>query len=165
MGDDEDEEMTGSMYTLLGDIYNATKDYAKSDSSYEAAMRINPNDATLLNNYAYYLSVRKVRLKDAERMSKKSLDLRPGEATFLDTYGWILFQEGKYSEAKKYIQEAIDNSGDEVSGTLWEHLGDAEMKLGNTGKALEHWQRAKEKGGIDDVKKLEQKIRDKKYYE
>jgi len=164
MGNDEDEEMTASMYTLLGDIYNATKEYARSDSSYEAAMRINPDDATLLNNYAYYLSVRKVRLKDAERMSKRSLELRPGEATFLDTYGWILFQEGKFAEAKKYIQEAIDSSGEAASGTLWEHLGDVEIKLGNTGKALENWQKAKQKGS-DDLQKLDKKIRDKQFYE
>lgn len=165
IADEDDDEMTATMYTLLGDIYNATKDYTKSDSSYEAAMRINPNDATLLNNYAYYLSVRKVRLKEAEKMSKRSLDLRPGEATFLDTYGWILFQEGKYAEAKKYIQQAIDSSGDEVSGTLWEHLGDAEMKLGNSIRAVELWQKAKEKGGTDDLQKLNRKISEKKFYE
>lgn len=162
---DDNDEMTGTMYTLLGDIYNATKEYTKSDSSYEAAMRINPDDATLLNNYAYYLSVRNVRLKEAEKMSKRSLELRPGEATFLDTYGWILFQEGKYPEAKKYIQQAIDGSGDEVSGTLWEHLGDVEIKLGNTQKAIESWQKAKSKGGVDDLQKLDKKIRDKKFYE
>lgn len=164
MSDDEDEEMTASMYTLLGDIYNATKEYAKSDSSYEAAMRINPDDATLLNNYAYYLSVRKVRLKDAERMSRRALELRPGEATFLDTYGWILFQEGKYEEAKKYLQQAIDSVGPDADGTLWEHMGDAEFKLGNKDKAVEYWQKAKEKGS-DDPQKLDKKIREKKFYE
>lgn len=54
-------------------------------------------------------------------MSKKSLVLQPDSKSFLDTYGWILFQQGKYAEAKTYIEKAIKAGGEE-DGTLFEHL-------------------------------------------
>ncbi|RYZ23415.1 MAG: tetratricopeptide repeat protein, partial [Sphingobacteriales bacterium] len=84
---EEGRDLLADMYSSLGEIYNAAKEYTKSDSSYEKSIALNPDNASVLNNYSYYLSVRGQRLNDAERMSKKSLELRPGEATFLDTYG------------------------------------------------------------------------------
>jgi Tfp pilus assembly protein PilF len=147
---------------LLGDAYNSTKEYAKSDSSFEQALRIMPTDATTLNNYAYYLSLRKERLNDAEKMSKKSLELQPNSKSFLDTYGWILFQQGNYQDAKKYIEKAI-SIDDEDNGTLYDHLGDVYYKLNHTEKALEYWLKAKQAG--ENSPTLLKKINDKKWYE
>ena len=100
----------------------------------------------MLYNYSYYLSLRNKRLEDAEKMSKRSLELRPEEPTFLDTYGWILYKSGDYKKAKEYIQKAIDANNEGADGTLWEHLGDIYYKLNNKEKAVEYWKKAKEKG-------------------
>ena len=91
------------MYTSIGDAYNSLKDYKASDDAYDTALSMDPRNVTVLNNYAYYLSVRNTRLNDAEKMSRRSLELRPDESTFLDTYGWILYQQGKYESARKYL--------------------------------------------------------------
>ncbi len=159
---EEDRRELAGMFTSLGDAYNETKQYKLSDSSYEKALRLDPLNATVLNNYAYYLSVRDERLKDAAEMSKKSLEIRPGEGTFLDTYGWILYKQGKFSEAKKYIDDAIKATPD-ADATLWDHIGDVEYKLNNKGAALNYWKKAKEKGS--DNPKIDQKIADGKLYE
>ncbi len=151
------------MYTGLGDVYNLAKRYAASDSSYDYALKLDPMNATVLNNYAYYLSVRGVRLEDAERMSKKSLEVRKDEPTFMDTYGWILYKQGKYKDAQEYIQKAIDANGENADGTLWEHLGDIYYKQGNVDKAVECWTKAKEKG--TENTDIDKKIKDRKLYE
>lgn len=151
------------MYTGLGDVYNLAKRYAASDSSYDYALKLDPMNATVLNNYAYYLSVRGVRLEDAERMSKKSLEVRKDEPTFMDTYGWILYKQGKYKDAQEYIQKAIDATGENADGTLWEHLGDIYYKQGNVDKAVECWTKAKEKG--TENTDIDKKIKDRKLYE
>ncbi len=151
------------MYTGLGDVYNLEKRYAASDSSYDYALKLDPMNATVLNNYAYYLSVRGVRLEDAERMSKKSLEVRKDEPTFMDTYGWILYKQGKYKDAQEYIQKAIDANGENADGTLWEHLGDVFYKQGNIDKAVECWTKAKEKG--TENADIDKKIKDRKLYE
>jgi tetratricopeptide (TPR) repeat protein len=88
--------------------------------------------------------------------------LQPSSKSFLDTYGWILFQQGNYKGALEFIQKAIDANG-ENDGTLFEHLGDTYSKLGNAEKAIENWKKAKEKGESSPV--LLKKIQDGKYYE
>ena len=147
----------------LGDAYNSAGKFKLSDSCYREALSIQPDNAMALNNFSYYLSERGENLDEAEKMSAKSLKLRPDEATFLDTYGWILYKQGKYAEAKKYIRQAIDKTNNEADGTLWEHLGDIEYKLGNIQQAIIHWQKAKEKGDASEalIQKLkEQKLKD-----
>ena len=159
----EKNEQLADMYSTLGDIYNAMKVYEKSDTSFEQALRLNPGNATVLNNYAYYLSVRNQRLAEAEKMSKKSLEIRPGEGTFLDTYGWILYQQGKYEQARDYIQQAIEAANDASDATLWEHLGAALYKLGKVDKAVDAWKKAKEKGAENPA--LDRMIAERKLYE
>ncbi len=163
MQPEDNKAQLAQMYTGLGDAYNYAKRYAASDSSYDYALKLDPMNATVLNNYAYYLSVRNTRLEDAERMSKKSLEIRKDEATFLDTYGWILYKQGKYKDAQDYIQKAIDANGENADGTLWEHLGDIYYKQGNVDKAVECWTKAKEKG--TENMDIDKKIKDRKLYE
>lgn len=149
-------------FSSLGDAYNSNKNFTQSDSCFDKALAIDSNDASVLNNYAYYLSVRKERLHDAERMSKRSLELQPKSPSFLDTYGWILFQQEKYNEALKYIQQAIEVN-ERADGTLYEHLGDVQFKLGQTKEAIESWKKANAKGENNPI--LLKKIQDGKYYE
>lgn len=159
----DNKGLLAEMYGSLGDAYNSNKEYAKADQNFDEALKLAPDNATILNNYAYYLSVRKERLTDAEKYSAKSLQIRPGEATFLDTYGWIFYQQGKYEKAKELIQQAIEKNGNDADATLHEHLGDVYLKLNNTEKALEHWKIAKLKDPSNP--QLDLKIKNKKLYE
>jgi Tfp pilus assembly protein PilF len=115
----------------------------------------------VLNNYAYYLSLKGADLDKAEKMAKKAVTLEPGNASFEDTYGWVLFMQGKYSEAGEWISKAL-NSKEETSAEVMEHYGDVQYKLGDVQKALDYWIRAKQKGPGSG--QLDKKINDKKYY-
>lgn len=163
MQPEENKPLLAQMYAILGDTYQLTKDYELSDGAYDESLKLAPDNASVLNNYSYYLSLRNKRLEDAEKMSKRSLELRPDEPTFLDTYGWILYQSGDYKKAKEYIQKAIDANADGADGTLWEHLGDIYYKLNNKAKAVEYWKMAKEKGTENE--QIDKKIQDQKLYE
>jgi len=156
-------DFTAVMYSTLGDIYNVTKQYELSDNAFDKSLKFNAEDATVLNNYAYYLSERGKRLDDAEKMSLKSLEIRPGEATFLDTYGWILYKKGDYSGAKDYIEQAIRKANGASDATLFDHLGNIYSKLNNTDKAIDNWKIAKDKGCDNPL--LDKKITEGKLYE
>lgn len=160
---EDNTQLLAEMYTSLGDVYNSAKKFSESDKSFDKAITLDPNNATLLNNYSYYLSERGTRLDDAEKMSRHSLELRPGEATFFDTYGWILYKEAKYDKAKEYIQKAVDASPANADGTLYEHLGDVYYKLDDKDKAVEYWQLAKDKGVENPL--IDKKIQERKLYE
>ncbi len=127
----------------LGLTYDALKMHTESDSAYERALRIDPKSALVLNNYAYSLSERGLQLDRAEKMSRESLQSDSLNSSYLDTYGWILFQKGKYSEALPHIQRAVD-LGD-ASAVVLEHLGDVYSKLNRPEEAKKYWMKALEK--------------------
>lgn len=149
-------------YSNLGDIYNKQKDYPASDNYFEKALKVNPADPTVLNNYAYYLSVRNEKLDKADSMSRKSNDIVPDQSSYQDTYGWILYKKGNYAEAKKWIEKALGSSA-EGNGTILEHLGDVLFKLGQTDEAVKYWQKAKTSGDYSEF--LDKKLKDRKLYE
>ena len=151
-----------SFYSTLGDTYNELGNYDASYNAYDKALKLNPNNSVVLNNYAYYLSLRKKNLGKAESMAKKSVELDPYNSNNLDTYAWVLFQTGKYKEALVWINKAYNNS-EKKSGVVLEHYGDILYKNGNLDEALEKWKMAEEAGEHSEL--LDKKIKDKKLYE
>lgn len=142
-------------WSSLGDGHHALGQHERSDHAYEQALSIEPDDANTLNNYAYYLSERNEQLNKAERMSLRSNELAPGQASYQDTYAWVLFRAGKFAEARVWIEKALANGGSE-QGVIVEHYGDILYKLGDTRGAMEQWLKARDLGGASDA--LERKI-------
>jgi tetratricopeptide (TPR) repeat protein len=158
----DNDEQQMDFYSNLGDVYNKLKQYELSDKYYQKALSINPNNAFVLNNWAYYLSLRNQELEKAAEMSRRSIDLDAKNANFLDTYGWILYQQKKYEDALIWLEKARLNGGDN-NGTVLEHYGDALYKSGRTNEAVEYWEKAKKTG--DHSEWLDKKLSDKKLYE
>lgn len=156
------QALKAQIYSNLGDIHHREGNHAASDSSYDASLAINPDDPFVLNNYAYYLSLRKERLDDAEKMSKRSNELSPESASFQDTYAWILYQKGDYKKSKDWIEKAISNT-DEPNSVLLEHYGDILFQLGDVDAAVEQWNKALDAGG--DAELIGRKIADRKLYD
>jgi tetratricopeptide (TPR) repeat protein len=149
-------------YTNLGDVYNTLKKFEESDKYFGKAYQLDSANITVLNNWAYFLSLRKENLAKAAYMSDKANVLSPGNPSYEDTYAWILFVKGEYSEAKKWIDKAIHDGG-ATNGTIIEHAGDIEFKLGNVNEAVELWKKAKATG--DHSEQIDRKINDRSYYE
>ncbi len=136
------EALRLQMLIGLGDVSSELKDFEIADNSYEKALEIDPNNATTLNNYAYYLSLRNIELERAERMSKKSNLLEDNNAAFQDTYAWILYQKGAYSEALKWMEKSMASAKDFVSVDMYDHYGDILYKLNRKSEALQYWKKA-----------------------
>jgi len=151
--------------TQIGDIYYKLGKKDSAFIAYENALTANPKNIMLMNNYAYYLSLEKTELKRAEKMSAKTVELDPKNSTYLDTYAWILYEQGNYSLAKFYIEKAVDNlPNEEDSSVIYEHYGDilwmyskADGKYDE--KAVEMWQKSYDAGNKTD--EMKQKIENK----
>lgn len=126
---------------LLGDAYNASKEYEKSDKAYEDALALNANNDVILNNYSYYLALRKTNLEKAEKMASQLIRNNPNNATYLDTYAWVLYTREKYKDAKKVMEKALASGL--ASATHFEHYGDILFKLGEVENAVKQWEKAK----------------------
>ena len=155
-----DKEIVVQIYASLGDSFNALKKYSESDDAYNRALVLDPNNSYVLNNYAYYLSLRGEKLVEAEKMSRRSIEIEANNPSFEDTYAWILFRLKRYSEAKKWIEKSIQGKP-ENNATQQEHYGDILYFLGDEMNAIEKWKNAKAQGGGSE--KLDKKIDEKKY--
>ncbi len=154
----DNKPLKGEFYAHLGDAYNRNKQFEESDKAYEKALEINPDNSNVLNNYSYYLSLRKEKLEKAAEMSKKSNEIDKNNPSNQDTYGWILYEMNKLDEAKIWIGKAVVNS-ENKNAVILEHYGDVLYKLGEIEKAIEFWQNAKLIGTGSDM--LEKKINTK----
>ncbi|MCF8303233.1 MAG: tetratricopeptide repeat protein [Bacteroidales bacterium] len=153
----ENQEMLEQFFIFLGEASYELGEHQQAYQAFDRVLKINPQNSYVLNNYSYYLSLRGEKLGKAAEMIQKAIQLNPGNSNNQDTYGWILFKQGNYEEAKKWIYKAIKNGGDESPAVL-EHYGDVHYKLGYQKTALEYWKKARDKGGESEVliKKIEQ---------
>ena len=158
---DGKKEIVSEFYSILGDMYHTQKQMKEAYAAYDSALVYNPSNIGALNNYAYYLSVERRDLDKAEEMSYKTVKAEPNNATYLDTYAWILFEKGNYAEARIYIDNAMKSEGGDKSDVIVEHCGDIYYMTGDVDGALTYWKKALEMGS--ESKTLKQKIEKKKY--
>lgn len=154
------KEVISDFHSIIGDSYHSKGESDKAYAAYEEALRYNPSNISTLNNYAYYLSVERKELDKAEEMSYKTVKAEPNNATYLDTYAWILFEKGNYAEARIYIDDAMKNNGGE-SDVVVEHCGDIHYMTGDVEGALKYWKQALDMGSKS--KTLKRKIQQKRY--
>jgi tetratricopeptide (TPR) repeat protein len=158
----DNEMLLLEFYSSLADIYHTAGNNSASDSLYEKVLSIDPENVLVLNNYAYYLAVRKVKLGKAEEMSLKCNELEKENGTYQDTYAWILYQLSEYEKAREWIQKSLAN-GSDSSAVVVEHYGDILYQLGETENAIIQWKKAQELGEASNF--LNQKIEEGKLYE
>ena len=140
---------------FLGDIYHQQGEDTKAFDAYDRTLRNNPDNALVLNNYAYYLSLRGERLEEALEMAIRANELEPDNVYYTDTYAWVLYKLGRYKEAEKMMKKCLGLEKD-PSGANLEHYGDILFKLGKTDEAKTYWNKAKQAGGYS--KELDKKL-------
>ena len=150
-------EQISDFYALMGDLYHEEQQPLQSYAAYDSALVHQALNVGALNNYAYYLSLENKELLKAEQMSKKTVDIEPNNETYLDTYAWILYMQKRYSEARIYMDRALQDGG-EKNPTELDHAGDIYIKLKLNEQAINFWTRAIELK-IENPEKLEKKIK------
>lgn len=169
---DSNPRIVGELYGVMGDLlHDMGRPAAEVYAAYDSSLVYNPDNASALNNYAYYLSLDEDQLDRAEEMSYRSLRIEPNSKTYLDTYAWILFTKQRYVEAQAYIDRVCPpDSADstlladpDASGVVLEHAGDIAACNGNMEQALRFWRLALQTDDEHLTATLSRKIQLKKY--
>lgn len=142
--------LAAQMLASLGDAYHQLGAHTSSDSAYDASLQYQPENVYVLNNYAYFLAERGVELDKAKEMSAKTLEKQPNDATYLDTYGWVLFKMEDYQDAKQFLEKAIENGGNK-SAEVIAHYGDCLFMLGDQEGAMAQWKKAQMMDGENEA--------------
>ena len=154
----KDTALLISSYSVLGDMYFEKNDSKSAFAYYKKALKLNPNDNGVLNNYAYYMALEGKNLKQAYEMSRKTIQAEPDNPTYLDTFGWILFLMDKPLEAKAQFKHAMLYGGTE-SAAILDHYAEVLFKLGEYDLAFIYWNQAKQ---LDGTLGIEEKVKERK---
>ena len=157
-----DKKLLADFDSYLGDLYHSVGEVEKSFQAYERVLNFDPDNVLVLNNYAYYLSLRSEQLDKAKEMALHAVELEPNNAIYLDTYAWVLYQRGEYAAAETQMVKSLLLL-DSPDGTYFEHYGDILFKLGKKKEALEYWEKAMKSDKHSSM--LEKKLKDKTLYE
>ena len=133
--------IVSDFYAVMGDLLHQKGLARKAFEAYDSCLQWKDDNIMCLNNYAYYLSELDEQLDKAEQMSYKTIKAEPKNATYLDTYAWILFMQGRYAEAKIYIDQALQNDSDS-NAVITEHAGDIYIQNKEPERAVELWNEA-----------------------
>lgn len=157
-----DAELYSSLLGGKGDVYVELGDSLRAFQLYDDALRIFPSNTSVMNNYAYFLSLNEQDLDKAESMAAKAVNANPNNATFIDTYAWVYFKKKNYDMALFYIKSAMLNA-DEPSSDIIEHYGDILFMTGDKDEAVKQWEKALELSPDSEI--LKRKVENKTYYD
>ena len=161
INDQSNADLVSDFYAVMGDLLHKKGKVEEAFAAYDSCLQWKEDNISCLNNYAYYLSLRGQDLQKAEQMSYKTVKAEPDNATYLDTYAWILFMQGRYADARIYIDQALSTEAYEPSPEVLEHAGDIYALNNELPRALELWQKAADVGGKSP--QLVRKLKKRKY--
>ena len=182
--DDEDrltdEQKTrfkrNTKYMLTG-LHVDNKKVDKAAAILKELMKDDPENPTYPNDLGFIWCDNDQNLEEAEKLIRKALDLdakqrkklleekkideetaKKRTAAYVDSLGWVLFKNKKYTEAKEALLEASLDEEEAQHIEIWDHLADCMMALGDTKGAIETWTKALK---FDDVSKRDVERRKK----
>jgi len=138
----ENKEIKLQIMTIRADLYYRMKNYAEAFRAYDEALKLNSNDLTVMNNYAYYLAEQDINLKEAEKMARIVTEKDKGNSTFLDTYAWVLYKRGKSREAARIMEKILGSDEHSNDAEYYEHYGYILKKMGRCNDAIMSWEKA-----------------------
>ena len=151
----DNDTLRSSLWGAIGDVEHQRNEMKRCYKAYDKALRYFADNAMVLNNYAYFLSLDNKDLERALTMITRALALSENNATHLDTMAWVLYRLGRYAEAKKYMQQALSlDRGNSAELAL--HYGDILHALGEDFMAKTYWRKALERGA--DKEEIEQRF-------
>ncbi len=151
----DNDTLRSSLWGAIGDVEHERNDKKRCYKAYNKAIKYFADNAGVLNNYAYYLSLENRDLERALTMITRALALSESNSTYLDTMAWVLYKLGRYAEAKKYMQQALSLTRSK-DFTFSLHYGDILHALGEEFMAKTYWRKALEQGA--DKEEIEKRF-------
>ena len=151
---EEDSTIKSDLLYRRGSSYERLKRYKESDEDFLSSMKVNPNDAYVLNYLAYSWLERDYKIDEAMSMLKKAYSLKNDDPYIIDSIGWAHYLIDDYLEAEKYLKRAVELMPDDP--IVNDHYGDILWKLNRKLQARYFWNNVLSFEDVDD--KIKQDI-------
>ena len=133
----DDSDIKSDLLYRRGGSYERLGSYKKSDEDLLHSLRINPDDAYVLNYLAYSWLERDYKIDEAFQMLEKAYASRNNDPYIIDSIGWAYYLVDNYVEAEKYLKRAVELMPEDP--TVNDHYGDILWKLNRKIQARYFW--------------------------
>lgn len=123
----------------LGSIYFDLKDNSSVEKELNAALKLKPDYHEALNFLGYFYLEQDKNIDRAGQLIRKALVFQAQNGAYIDSLGWFYFKKGKFKEALRELEKAASLLSDP---TIYDHLGDTYLKLGNRDNAKLNWEKS-----------------------
>jgi tetratricopeptide (TPR) repeat protein len=130
-------EMKSDLLYRRGGSYERLGNYEKADKDLLNSLKINPDDAYVLNYLAYSWLERDYKIDEAMEMLEKAYTLSSNDPYITDSIGWAYYLIENYIEAEKYLKKAVELMPEDA--TVNDHYGDILWKLNRKIQARYFW--------------------------
>ena len=155
---DENSDIKSDLLYRRGGSYERLGDYENSDRDLLNSLKINPDDAYVLNYLAYSWLERDYKIDKAIEMLENAYASRSNDPYIIDSIGWAYFLTDDYVKAETYLKRAVELMPDDA--IVNDHYGDILWKLGRKIQARYFWKSVSKMEDVDEelLQKINQKI-------
>ena len=133
----DDSNIKSDLLYRRGGSYERLGSYKKSDEDLLYSLRINPDNAYVLNYLAYSWLERDYKIDEAFQMLEKAYASKSNDPYIIDSIGWAYYLIDNFSEAEKYLKRAVELMPEDP--TVNDHYGDILWKLNRKIQARYFW--------------------------
>jgi len=98
------------MYNAMAFAAYAQKRYRQAIEYYEKTLELDNNNATAMNSMGYILADRGFDTMRGLMFCRRAVDIKPRNAAYMDSLGWAYYKCGEITEARSWLQKAIDSA-------------------------------------------------------
>ena len=153
-------EEFADLFYKRGTCFERMKNYKKADEDFLNSLKLDPNDAYVLNYLGYSWLERSYKINEAMKMLQKAYDLMSNDPYITDSIGWAYFLLKDFKNAKKYLQQAVKLMP--YDPIVNDHYGDVLWRLEKKIQARYFWNGALKLDGVDE--EMRKKIKNKLVY-
>ena len=134
---DDNTEIKSDLLYRRGGSYERLGEYKKADKDLQHALKINPEDAYVLNYLAYSWLERNFKINDAIKMLEKAYSYKNNDPYIIDSIGWAYYLVDNYLKAEKFLKRAVELMPNDP--IVNDHYGDILWKLDRKIQARYFW--------------------------
>ncbi len=137
---DPDIPAAWRLYYSRAIVEHQADDWPRAEADFRQAMKLQPDQADVLNYLGYSLVERGEKLDEALAMIENAASSRPDSGAISDSLGWVYFQLGRFEEAEAEMERAVQLLP--VDPILSDHYGDVLWMVDRKREARFQWRRA-----------------------
>ena len=130
-------EIKADLLYRRGGSYERIGKYETADKDFLYSLKLDPNDAYVLNYLAYSWLERNYKIDNAIEMLEKAYSLENDDPYIIDSIGWAYYLTKDYSKAEKFLKRAVLLMPDDP--IVNDHYGDILWKLNRKIQARYFW--------------------------